>query len=182
MDLQLRRPERSDLDALVDWMGDAEFRQYLFGDSEAKAMHMGQQMMGVMSGALALPSGAVGHLLIEDPKTGPTGIVLVQELSWRNRTCFVAVYLAEAQRTPENIEAAIRCVFAYCFDEMNLHRAGIKVESGQTDYIGACERMGFAREFVMPQHIVRDGKGVDLYGFGMLRAEFASTRAVGAGS
>lgn len=182
MELRLRRPERDDLDVLVDWTGDAEFRQFLFGDSEAKATHMGQQMMGVMSGALALPAGAVGQLLMEDPDAGPVGIVLVQELSWRNRTCFIAIYLAESVRTPANIETAMRGVFAYCFDEMNLHRTGIKVESVHADYIRACERIGLQREFVMQQHVLRDGAPVDVYGYGMLRAEFDAANAAGRGN
>ena len=182
MILQLRRPERADLDVLVDWMGDAEFRQFMFGDSEEKAVHMAQQMMGMMSTGLALPMSSLGNLLIEDPNVGPVGIVLLQEPSLRNRASFVAIYLATPHRTGENVEAAIQCVFAYCFDEMNLHRAGIKVESGQTEYIRACERIGLTREFAMPQHVLRDGKGIDVYGFGMLRAEFDKIRVAAAGA
>ncbi|NUM52511.1 MAG: GNAT family N-acetyltransferase [Candidatus Hydrogenedentes bacterium] len=176
MELQLRRPERADLDVLVDWMGDAEFRRFLFGDSEEKALPIGQQMLGVLGSAMALPTGTLGHLLIEDPATGPVGIVLVQELMWRNRTCFVAVYLAASRRTNDGVEAAVRGVIAYCFDEMNLHRAGLKVESDQTDFISACERIGFKREFTMPNHAQRDGKGVDVIGFGMLRSEYDAAK------
>lgn len=182
MELQLRRPERADLDVLVDWMGDPEFRRFLFGDSEEKALPIGQQMMGVMSSGLALPMGTVGHLLIEDRIAGPVGIVLVQELSWRNRGGFVAIYLSAAVRTPENTEAAVLGVMTYCFDEMNLHRAGIKVEAGQTDFLQACERAGFVREFAMPHHAMRDGKGVDVIGYGMLRSEFDARRAAAAGA
>lgn len=177
MELQLRRPERADLDVLVDWMGDPEFRRFLFGDAEDKALPMGQQMMGVLSSGLAMTTGTVGHLLIEDPAIGPIGIVVVQELSWRNRTSFIALYLAPAQRAPGPIERAIRCVISYCFDEMNLHRAGIKVEAGQSDYLRACERVGFVREFTMQQHVLRDGKGIDVIGFGMLRSEYQTARA-----
>ena len=177
MELQLRRPERADLDVLVDWMGDPEFRRFLFGDAEDKALPMGQQMMGMLSSGLAMATGTVGHLLIEDPSIGPIGIVVIQELSWRNRMCFVALYLAPSQRSSDPIERAIRSVITYCFDEMNLHRAGIKVEMDQTDYIGACERLGFTREFTMQQHVLREGKGVDVIGFGMLRSEYESTRA-----
>lgn len=180
MELRLRRPERADLDVLVDWMGDAEFRLFLFGDSEEKAVHMGQQMMGVMSSALALPLGTVGNLLLEDEGGAAVGIVVMQELMWRNRTCFFAVYLAPHERADDRIEAALRCVFAYCFDEMNLHRAGIKVEAGQLSYVRACERIGAKREFVMPRHVQRDGKNIDVYGYGMLRAEFDAARSVAA--
>ncbi|MBM3289793.1 MAG: GNAT family N-acetyltransferase [Candidatus Hydrogenedentes bacterium] len=182
MELQLRRPERADLDVLVDWMGDAEFRRFLFGDNEDKALPIGQQMMGVMSSGLALPMGTIGHLLIEEVATGPVGIVIVQELSWRNRGCFAAVYLAAPVRNAGTVEAAMRCVMTYCFDEMNLHRAGVKVEAGQADYVRACERLGFAREFTMPNHVLRDGKGVDVYGFAMLRREYDALRAAGAGA
>ena len=182
MELQLRRPERADLDVLVDWMGDPEFRRFLFGDSEEKSMPIGQQMMGVMTSGLALPMGTVGHLLIEDAATGPAGIVVIQELSWRNRGGFAGIYLAAPVRTPETVEAAVRCVLTYCFDEMNLHRAGIKVEADQTDTVRACERAGFVREFTMPQHVLRDGKGTDVYGYGMLRREFDAQRAAAAGA
>lgn len=180
MRLLLRRPERADLDVIVDWMGDNAFRLFLFGDSEAKTVPMGQQMMGVMSSALSSPIGAMGHLLIEDADSGPAGIVLVQELSWRNRTGFVAIYLAEPWRSPDGIEAAMRCVLTHCFDEMNLHRAGAKVEAGDTALASACERIGLSREFVWPRHVLRDGKAIDIYGYGILQAEFEHARGAGA--
>ena len=182
MNLQLRRAERADLDILVDWMGDAEFRRFLFGESDEKAVPMGQQMMGVLGSGLAQPLGGLGHLLIEDTALGPTGIAVVQELSWRNRTTYVAVYLAPAHRGPEAIETAVRCIVSYCFDEMNLHRVGIKVEADQSEYARACERAGFAREFTMPRHALREGKSIDVYGFGMLRSEYEAARPAGAGA
>lgn len=180
MELTLRRPERTDLDVLVDWMGDADFRRFLFGDADEMALPMGQQMMGMLGSAMALPTGTLGHLLIEDPATGPVGIVLVQELSWRNRTCFVAVYVATSCRTDDSVEAAIRGVIGYCFDEMNLHRAGLKIEAEQPVFIAACERIGFTREFTMKHHALRDGKGVDVIGYGMLRSEYEAAKTAGA--
>lgn len=91
MKLRLRRPERDDLDVLVDWMGDSEFRLFLFGDSEPKAQHMGQQMLGVVGSAMANPMSAPGSLLIESDDGVQVGIVLLQDVSWRNRYGFAAV-------------------------------------------------------------------------------------------
>ena len=182
MDLLLRRPERPDLDIIVDWMGDPEFRHFLFGDSEQRPQHMGQQMLGVMSSALALPMSSAGNLLLEDPALGTVGLVMLHEVSWRNRSCFLGLYLAPTHRTPEIISRAIETVFAYCFEELNLHRAAIRVDATQPDYGVACERIGAVSEFVFPGHAMRDGKPVDVIGFGVLRVDFDARRAATAGA
>lgn len=182
MALRLRRPERADLDVLVDWMGDPEFRLFLFGDSEPRAQHMGQQMLGVMSHAVTSPLSTPNTLLIEHGDDGAVGIAMLQDVSWRNRSCFVAVYLAERYRTTEVIDAAVRRVFQHCFDELNLHRAGMRTVAGQDPYARACERAGGKREFVFPGHAMRDGRPVDMIGYGVLRSEFEAARGAAVGA
>ncbi|MDZ4857415.1 MAG: GNAT family protein [Candidatus Hydrogenedentes bacterium] len=182
MELRLRRPERSDLDIIVDWMGDAEFRHFLFGDTGPRPQHMGQQVLGVMSSALAIPMASAGNLLLEDDAAGTIGIVMLQDVSWRNRSCFLALYLAAEHRNGETIARATDTVFTYCFEELNLHRAAMRVEAGQTEYAQACTQAGAVREFVMPGHAQRDGKPVDVHGYGVLRAEFDARRNVAAGA
>jgi len=181
MEVRLRRPERSDLDIIVDWMSDPEFRHFLFGDTGARPQHMGQQVLGVMSSAMAIPMASAGNLLLEDDEQGTIGIVMLQDVSWRNRSCFLSLYLAAENRNQETIARAVDTVFTYCFEELNLHRAAMRIEAGQTEFVNGCEQAGAAREFVMPGHAQRDGKPVDVLGYGVLRAEFDARRS-GAGT
>ena len=178
MALQLRRPERADLDIIVDWMNDAEFRHFLFGDTGPRPQHMGQQVLGVMSSALATPMASSGNLLIEHENLGTVGLVMLQEVSWRNRSCFLALYLADSFRNDENVAGAVDTVYTYCFEELNLHRAAMRVEAPQSGLAQACVNAGAMQEFVMPGHALRDGKPVDIQGYGLLRAEFDARRTV----
>lgn len=177
MALRLRRPERADLDVIVDWMGDPEFRMFMFGDSEPKPMHMGQQALSLLGGVQSLPSATAGQLVLDEPARGPVGLASFQELSWRNRWCVVAAYLAAEHRSDELINDAVQTLLTHCFDELNLHRAGMRVEALDIAAQRACERLGAKRELLMRGYVMRDGRPADVYAYGVLRAEFDAARA-----
>ena len=177
MALRLRRPERADLDVIVDWMGDPGFRMFMFGDSEPKPMHMGQQALSLLGGVQGLPTTTAGQLILDEPGQGPVGLASFQELSWRNRWCVVAPYLAAEYRNETRVDEAVQTLFSHCFDELNLHRAGMRIEALDAAVQRACERLGAKRELVMRGYVMRDGRPADVYAYGVLRAEFEAARA-----
>lgn len=180
MALRLRRPERADLDGIVDWMRDERFAEFLFGDRKLKMHQLGQPGLGLFGGLISLAVSAPTHLICETPEDGPIGVVALTDLSWRNRNAFVGAYVAAPHRRDEVVERVYRCAIVYCFDELNLHRVGVYVEAGDTVIPEVCGRFGGRREAVLRGHVQRDGQPVDLHAYGILRSEYDAVRSASA--
>lgn len=177
MKLKLRRPERNDLDVVVDWLSDPAFRRFLYGDNEKIKQQMGSHILALLGGALAMPIASAGHFVCDAEGRGLVGLASVQDLSWRNRSCAVSIYMAAGDDTREFYGDACFRIVEYCFDELNLHRAIARVDASTADAQKAYERIGGVRELVLRQHALRDGSPCDVYGYGMLRSDFDAARA-----
>ena len=66
---------------------------------------------------------------------------------------------------------ALRLLLNYAFDELNLHRAGVRTASYNTGALRFLERHGFVEEVRNRQSVFRDGTWWDGVGLGLLREE-----------
>jgi RimJ/RimL family protein N-acetyltransferase len=177
MKLKLRRPERRDLDVVVDWLGDPAFRRFLYGDNERIKQQMGSHILALLGGAMSMPTSTAGHFICDVEERGPAGLASVGDLSWRNRSCSVSVYSAESLAPEIFYRGACFAIVEYCFDELNIHRVSMRVDAANTAARQAYEHLGATQELVLPRHGLRDGSPSDVYGYGVLRAEFDAARA-----
>ena len=173
----LRRAEREDLDTIVGWMEDPDFLQFLYGDPSRSPKQIREQivsMLGRASGQ-SMPGGI--YLVIDSPDHGPAGLLSLQRISWRNRSCNVDLYLGN-KKLRNHLVAAVAFYRAmeYCFDELNLHRIGAFVYSFNEPSWRIVEKIGAKRELTLDEHVARDGKLYDVYGYGLLRSEFEAFR------
>jgi RimJ/RimL family protein N-acetyltransferase len=173
----LRRAEREDLDMIVGWMEDPDFLQFLYGDPSRSPKQIREQivsMLGRASGQ-SMPGGI--YLVIDSPDHGPVGLLSLQRISWRNRSCNVDLYLGN-KKLRNHLVAAVAFYRAmeYCFDELNLHRIGAFVYSFNEPSWRIVEKIGAKRELTLDEHVARDGKLYDVYGYGLLRSEFEAFR------
>jgi RimJ/RimL family protein N-acetyltransferase len=174
--LKLRRPERSDLDVVVDWLRDPAFRRFLYGDNEKIKQQMGSHVLALLGGAFGVPIAAAGHFICDAGDHGLVGLASVQDLSWRNRSCTVNIYMANGDEAAKFYGEACFRIVEYCFDELNLHRASARLDSSNEEGQKAFEQIGGARELVLRGHALRDGSPCDVYGYGVLRDDFAVVR------
>lgn len=177
MDMLLRRPERNDLDVVVDWLSDPAFRRFLYGDNERLKQQMGSQILAILGGALTMPSASAGHFICDLAGTGPVGLASVMDLSWRNRSCLVSTYMAVSVDPGIFYHGACYRVLEYSFDEMNLHRVSARVDATNLVAQRAYEAAGGERELVLRGHALRDGTPCDVHGYGVLRADFDRARS-----
>jgi RimJ/RimL family protein N-acetyltransferase len=66
---------------------------------------------------------------------------------------------------------ALRLLLNYAFDELNLHRVGVRTASYNTGAIRFLERHGFVEEIRNPLAVYRDGQRWDALGYGLLSTE-----------
>jgi RimJ/RimL family protein N-acetyltransferase len=173
----IRRAERDDLDTVVEWMEDPDFQLFLYGDPARSAKRIREQIIGLLgrSPGNALPGGL--HLIIESEDQGPIGLLSLQSISWRNRSCSIDLYIGQ-KGLRSGIVAALAFYRAmeYCFDELNMHRVSAYIYSFNSRSFRIMERSGAKRELVMKDQVVRNGEFHDMYCYGLLRREFQELR------
>ena len=169
----LRRAERDDLDTVVEWMEDEDFIRFLYGDPARSPQRIREQIV-TMLGRTAqhtMPAGV--YLLIDSVEDGPVGMLAITSISWRNRSCNIDTYIGAKKKRSSFVAAmAFFRTLEYCFYELNMHRVNLYVYSFNSASWRVIERSGAVRELEMTDHVARDGKLYDMYGYGLLRPEF----------
>lgn len=173
----IRRAERDDLDTVVEWMEDPDFLMFLYGDPARSPRQIREQIIAMLgrSGGNAAPAGI--YLIIDSIEHGPLGMLSLQNISWRNRSCSIDLYIGRKHLRNHLLAAAMfYCAMEYCFSELNLHRANAYIYAFNEASWKIFERSGGKRELTLHEHIARDGKFYDVYGYGLLRHEFEAFR------
>jgi RimJ/RimL family protein N-acetyltransferase len=173
----LRRAERDDLDTVVEWMEDPDFVQFLYGDLSRSPKQVREQIVGMLGRSLgnSMPAGV--YLIIDSKEYGPIGLVSLQNISWRNRSSSVDVYIGRKDLRRSFVAAvAFYRAAEYCFDELNLHRISAYIYSFNSASWRLMERTGAKRELVLKDHVARDGQFYDMYCYGLLHHEFEALR------
>lgn len=173
----IRRAERDDLDTVVRWMESPDFLYFLYGDPARSPRQVREKIVGMLGRAVGhtMPGGI--YLIVDSPKYGPIGLLSLQNISWRNRSCSIDLYIGQtALRNKMVTASALYQTLEYCFFELNLHRVSAYIYSFNTASWRLFEKTGATRELVLKNHVVRDGVAHDLYGYGLLRPEFDALR------
>ncbi|HOF40285.1 MAG TPA: GNAT family protein [Candidatus Hydrogenedentes bacterium] len=173
----IRRAEREDLDTVVEWMEDPDFQLFLYGDVTRSQRQIREQIVGLLGRAPGHTMPAAFQLILDSEADGPVGLVLLQNVSWRNRSCSLDVYVGQKNlRKGIVIGLAFYRIMEYCFDELNLHRVSAYIYSFNTPSWRIMERSNAKRELTLKDHVVRNGELHDMYGYGLLRREFDELR------
>ena len=177
IDVNLRRAEREDLDTIVEWMDDPDFHRFLYGEPTRSPKQIREQIVGMLGRTVGQMLPSAVYLIIDSDKHGPIGLMSLQNISWRNRSCNIDLYIGQKDRRGSLLAGlAFYRAMEYCFDELNLHRVAAFIYSFNTASWRIMERSGAKRELVLKEHVAREGKVYDMYGYGLLRAEFEELR------
>ena len=173
----LRRAERDDLDTVLSWMDDPEFQFYLYGDAAQSPRQIRERIILMLGRSPAGTMPSALYLLIESKSDGLLGMISLQNISWRNRSCSLDVYVgSKARRNSTLVTVSVFRALEYAFDELNLHRVSALIYAFNKASWRIFELTGAQRELVLPRHVMRDGQLHDAYGYGLLRQDFESVR------
>ncbi|MBI4559391.1 MAG: GNAT family N-acetyltransferase [Candidatus Hydrogenedentes bacterium] len=172
-----RRAEREDLDTVVAWLDDPDFLHFLYGDPTRSPKQIRENIVSMLGRTVGQTLPGAIYLIIESPNDGPIGLLSLQNISWRNRSCSVDLYMGNKKyRVGLTAGLAWMRAIEYCFDELNLHRVSAYVYSFNTASWRICERSGAVRELTLREHVARDGKLYDMYCYAWLREDFDRLR------
>lgn len=173
----IRRAEREDLDTVIEWMNEPDFLRFLYGDPTRSPKMLREKIAGMLGRTSSQIMPSAIYLIIESTENGPIGLLSLQRISWRNRSCCIDLFMAE-----ENVRNSFMAAFStyraleYCFDELNLHRISAYIYSFNPRSWRLMEKTGSKREVTLNEHVARNGKLYDMYCYGLLRREFNELR------
>ncbi len=81
----LRRAERDDLDTILAWMEDADFRFFLYGDEAQSSRQTREKIIMMLGRGAGHTMPPAIYLVIDSKKDRLLGMVSLQNISWRNR-------------------------------------------------------------------------------------------------
>lgn len=174
----LRRAERDDLDTVLSWMDDPDFQYYLYGDAAQSPRQIREKIIQMLGRTPVNLMPPALYLLIDSREEGLLGMISLQNMSWRNRSCSLDVYIGNKnRRNSMMVTASVFRALEYAFDELNLHRISALIYAFNRASWRIFELSGAKREMVLEKHVMRDGTLYDAYGYGLLRSDFEAVRA-----
>ena len=175
-DMYLRRAERDDLEQVVAWMSEPDFAYFLYGDPAQSPRQVREKIISMLGRQAGVVMPPAIYLMIDSPSLGTVGMISLQQISWRNRSCALDVYVDRRHRDRWITAAAVFRALEYCFDELNLHRVSAFIYAFNRASWRVFELAGAQRELVFEDHVPRDGRLEDAYGYGLLKEEFDRVR------
>ncbi|HOK09468.1 MAG TPA: GNAT family protein [Candidatus Hydrogenedens sp.] len=167
----IRRADREDLDLLVRWMEDEDFQYFLYGDPARSPRLIRDQIVGYLSKTAGSPIPGSVYFIVDSPN-GPIGMISLQNISWRNRSCNLDVYISPQHRGHLSTGINVYRALEYAFDELNMHRVSAIIYAFNQPSWRLLEFLGAKREVTLKDHILRNGIWHDVFVYGLLKQEF----------
>lgn len=109
------------------------------------------------------------------------GFVDIEGILWTHGFGWLGIGIGSAaQRGKGYGREALELALGFAFRELNLHRIGLTVYEYNEAAIALYEKVGFQREGVYREHLLRDGRRFDMYLYGLLRHEWSAVGGDGA--
>ncbi len=94
---------------------------FFYGDPARSPRFIREQIVGYLSKTANSPIPSCAYFIVDSPE-GPLGMISLQNISWRNRSCNIDVYMAPEHRKHMTTGINILRTLEYAFDELTLHR------------------------------------------------------------
>jgi RimJ/RimL family protein N-acetyltransferase len=105
------------------------------------------------------------------------GHIEIDSIQWNNRVGWVAIAIGDARYQGHGYGyEAMQLLMRFAFHELNLHRLQLTVFSYNTRAIHLYEKLGFQREGVFREALLRDGQHHHMLLYGLLDREWRASR------
>jgi len=164
--VRLRAVEEEDLSMIAGWRNSPGVRRYMFTQDLIAESRQKRWFA-------AVANDDTKRYYVVETDDGPVGMVYIDDIDWRNRRAEWGIYIGEkgARRKGYASEAA-RLMLRYAFGYLNLNRIFARMLADNARGIEFHERLGFRRDGVLKDYIVRDGEYVDVVVMSLSGDEF----------
>lgn len=107
----------------------------------------------------------------EDDKV--IGLIGFLDIIWENSAANLFVGIGDKSKWGLGYgKEAVSLILDYGFNELDFHRVGLNVIEGNTRAISLYESLGFKKEGIFREFLVRNDKRINLELYGMLKSEW----------
>ncbi len=169
----LRRPQPSDLSAVVRWYRDREIARL----TRYQARPMSQPEVERFFQIRMLAADALAYSIVELPDWRLIGFTTFSSLDGDNGSVMFHITIGERDAWGRGMGTeATELMLGHAFERLGLHRVGLSVFSYNLRAIRAYEKAGFRIEGRQREAILRDGRYWDEIQMGVLAPEWLERR------
>ena len=163
----LRPIAAADTDSIVRWRNDPEVLRY-FVDRRVLTREAHESWLRTRVAA-----GLVEQFIITDRSSArDVGTAFVRDIDSANGTAEFGFFIGEADARGKGLGCeSCRLLCEYAFSRLGLRRLIARVLGFNARSAAVFERVGFAREGVLREHVAHSGGYCDLIFFGLLKEE-----------
>lgn len=154
------------------WNNDAELNYY---DSEYPHQHEGfEDFLKRIKSVLDKRNESAELFEIHLPDDGKLiGIVDVHAIDKYNQRCYVNCTIGDRDYADKGYDIeAMKIVLSHCFDEKGMHKVATTAFDFNDSWIEKVQKLGFKREGVLREHVLKKGQFRDKLIFSLLRREY----------
>lgn len=168
--IKLRHLEESDIDDLFDIFSDQEAMLYWSSPPFAERSEAAKLLLEIHKNLEKKQLFQWGIALRETDKIIGTSTLF--HLDMRNRRAEIGYALNRNYWKQGFVNEALKALFKFAFDELNLHRIEADVDPNNAASIRVLEKLGFQKEGFLRERWFVGGKTFDSFFYGLLRSEW----------
>jgi RimJ/RimL family protein N-acetyltransferase len=167
--LKLGPLREKDIEILAKWYEDAAFLRYY--DYNAAVPKTKEQLAGIYKNGGSDKFIPFAVRKIDNDEL--IGLIEIDNISYNNRFAWLSIGLGEETERGRGFGfESMSLAIEFAFDELNLERLQLNVISYNKAAVKLYEKLGFKKEGVYRELVLRDGVRSDLYLYGLLKREW----------
>ena len=113
-------------------------------------------------------------LMIELPDAKTIGMVMLEEIDWKNRTASFGCKInpLSKKRRKGDVQDAVKGIITYAFNELGMNCIHGTLQTDNLFSRKLCRRLGFVEEGILRKRVYKNGKYKDLISVSLLKEEF----------
>ena len=179
--LILKQQQEENLEKMHQWLNDPELVYYCDEDPEPyqpRPIEATEKYMKRLVNCGPNAEKDIIHYGIHKKEDGMIiGYGMIALIDRYHRKCNLGIVIGEKDEWSKGYAIeALQGVIRYCFEKLDMNRIGGEIYSINPRSVRLFENLGFKREGVCRQSVLKKGKYADEYIYGLLREEWKSLK------
>ncbi len=169
IDCTLRKLDEPDLDLVLKWRNSEQVRNNMFSSHIISYEEHRSWYKSVIEQKKSI------YLIFEFQRK-PVGLVYFNDINTESNRCFWGFYLGENSTVKGTGTAMGFCGLEYAFETLNIRKVCGEVLGFNANSIKFHKRLCFKEEGRFVEHILKDGKLVDIIYFSLFKKEWVENK------
>ncbi|WP_050607361.1 GNAT family N-acetyltransferase [Clostridium niameyense] len=170
--IRLTALESQDIEEFTKWYNNTEFMRYY--DVISAVPKSSREVLEIIEESQKSNDKYIFAIrTIEGNKF--IGITGFENILWNNRNALIYIGIGDKNYIGQGIgQEALNLTMEFGFEEFNFNRIYLNVLEYNDRAISLYEKIGFIKEGIQREFIIRDGRTYDMYLYGILQKEWRS--------